>query len=194
MARSVPRRWMLFVDGENLTIRAQALLKERAIEFPAESDYYRRDCFVWPWGKASKLPSISPFNEPLPARSFYYTSLFGDDKLIRLVKEQLWALEFEPHVFKKVSREEKAKGVDIALTKDMLSHAFRGNYEMAQLFAGDGDYVLLIEEVKRLGKSVSVCFMKEYTNPELRLAADRFMDITEWIVRLSREQARASES
>ena len=190
MARYVPRRWMLFVDGENLTIQAQALLKGRAIEFPTESDYYRRDCFVWPWETAAKTSYSSLFNEPLPARSFYYTSLFGDDNLIRLVKEQLWALEFEPHVFKKVRREERAKGVDIGLTKDMLSHAFRGNYEMAQLFAGDGDYVPLIEEVKRLGKSVSVCFMQEYTNPELKLAADTFMDITEWILRLSR-QARA---
>jgi len=31
-----------------------------------------------------------------------------------------------------------------ALTKDMLSHAFRDNYEVAVLVAGDGDYVLFL--------------------------------------------------
>ena len=40
----------------------------------------------------------------------------------------------------------KAKGVDIALTTDMLSNAFLGNYDVAVLVAGDGDYVPLVEQ------------------------------------------------
>lgn len=60
----------------------------------------------------------------------------------------------------------------------MLSHAFRGNYEIARLFAGDGDYIPLIEEVKRLGKRVEVCFIGSATNPVLKLASDVSRNIT----------------
>src|SRR4051794_12186407 len=45
-----------------------------------------------------------------------------------------------------------AKGVDISLTKDMLVQAFLGNYDIAVLVAADGDYLPVVEEVKRLGK------------------------------------------
>ena len=49
---------------------------------------------------------------------------------------------------------------------------------MARLFAGDGDYVPLVEEVKRLGKRVELCFIGCATNPALKLAADAFKDLT----------------
>ena len=85
---------------------------------------------------------------------------------------------FDPNVFKKTRKEQKAKGVDIALTKDMLSHAFLGNYNVAVLVAGDGDYIPLIEEVKRLGKQIFVAFISQGLSPELPLVADAFIDVT----------------
>jgi uncharacterized LabA/DUF88 family protein len=63
---------------------------------------------------------------------------------------------------KKVRQQEKAKGMDIALAKDFLSHAFLDNYDVAVLVAGDGDDVPLITEVKRLGKVVYVVFFNDY--------------------------------
>jgi uncharacterized LabA/DUF88 family protein len=60
----------------------------------------------------------------------------------------------------------------------MLSHAFRGNYDVALLFAGDGDYAPLVDEVKRLGKVVHLCFFQNGLNQALRLGADHFTDIT----------------
>ena len=90
---------------------------------------------------------------------------------------------FNARVFKKGKQEQKAKGVDIALTKDMLGHAFLGNYEVAVLIAGDGDYVPLVEEVKRLGKRVYLLFFQEEgLNPALRLASDEFLDLTSILV------------
>ena len=48
----------------------------------------------------------------------------------------------------------------------MLSHAFRDNYEVAVLVAGDGDYVPVVQEVQRLGKIVFVWFFEnEGLNP-----------------------------
>lgn len=72
--------------------------------------------------------------------------------------------------------------MDITLTRDMLSHAFRDNFDVALRFAGDGDYVPLVEEVKRLGKPVHVCFFQDGLNGKLRLAADHFTDITELFI------------
>jgi len=87
-------------------------------------------------------------------------------------------------VFKKSKQQEKAKGVDISLTKDMLSHAFMDHYQIAVLMSGDGDYIPVVEEVKRLGKRVVVWFFGETEglNPKLRLAADEFIDISNlWV-------------
>jgi uncharacterized LabA/DUF88 family protein len=102
----------------------------------------------------------------------------ADDPTIAKATEQLWNLGFSPKVFKKVRKEDKAKGVDIALTKDMLSHAYQSHYEVACLIAGDGDYVPLVEEVKRMGKIVVCLFFEKHgLSPDLRIACDEFFDL-----------------
>jgi len=146
---------MLFVDGENLTIRGQAVASEAKLAL-TEGDSYRRDKFLW-------LPGLMGFSnmytdgrlgfDTYALRSMYYSSVVGSEEVITETRNALRHIGFEPHVFKKTRTDQKAKGVDIELTKDMLSHAFRQNYEAAVLVAGDGDYVPLVEEVKRLGKS-----------------------------------------
>jgi uncharacterized LabA/DUF88 family protein len=169
---------MQFVDGENLTISSQRMLENSGYQIK-ESNQHRRNCFLWPGVHPNNNPFGRPeFSELAPIRSFYYTSCVGSEEALDEVRDQLWTLRFEPHVFKKDKQSQKTKGVDIALTKDMLSHAFRGNYEIARLFAGDGDYVPLVEEVKRLGKRVEVCFVGSATSPALNLATDVFKDIT----------------
>jgi hypothetical protein len=40
------RRWMLFVDGENLTMRAQKLADNTALRLQ-EGAEYRKNVFVW---------------------------------------------------------------------------------------------------------------------------------------------------
>ena len=160
---------------------------------PPESPNYKRNCFIWPGADFGAL-GWSKYLESRPIRSFYYTSAVGDEQTIQQIREHLWNLGFEPHVFKKAKQSLKAKGVDIALTKDMLSHAFRGNYDAAVLVAGDGDYLPLVEEVKRLGKQVFVNFIGQCTSPHLKLAADTFVDITgnieSWAWKQTREELK----
>jgi uncharacterized LabA/DUF88 family protein len=68
--------------------------------------------------------------------------------------------------------------VDIALTKEMLSHAFRDNYDLAVVAAGDADYIPLIEEVKRIGKRVHLWFFDAPgLNPRLKQSADAYYDL-----------------
>ncbi len=65
----------------------------------------------------------------------------------------------------------------------MLCHAFQDNYDFAILVAGDGDYVPLLGELKRFGKTVCVGFLeKNGMNPELRLASDYFFDMSDPLV------------
>jgi uncharacterized LabA/DUF88 family protein len=178
------RRWMMFVDGENLTIRAQKLAQDKDIPLQ-EGPYYMRDVLVW-------LPDIVattrllhnenglPELQLLGVRAYYYTSTTADEDKIRSIRESLWDIGFQPKVFKKPRRQARTKGVDIALATDLLGNAYRGNYDAAVLVAGDGDYVPLVEEVKRLGKVVHVVFFGEKgrgLSPELRLASDRFWEM-----------------
>ncbi|MGI9074506.1 MAG: NYN domain-containing protein [Bryobacteraceae bacterium] len=118
-----------------------------------------KDAFLWfehhninyPLPKALPAPIFNPNNELEiinVIRSTYYTSICGDLDKIRELEEKIWNVGMQPCVFKKTCREEKAKGVDIALTKDMLVHAFLDNFDIAVLVTGDGDYVPLVEEVK----------------------------------------------
>jgi hypothetical protein len=174
--------WMTFVDGENLTIRAQELAKQHGHELE-EGRTFKRDCFVWFKHFNGTNPLILNRRyslETLAVRSYYYTSAVGDEGLLSDVKDKLWNLRFHPQVYKKPKKDQKAKGVDIALTKDMLTHAFFSHYHVAILIAGDGDYVPLVQEVKRLGRRVFVAFFAHHgLNDSLRLESDLFIDLTE---------------
>lgn len=150
-------RWMLFVDGENFTFRAQEIAAEKDIEL-IESDYYQKDIFIWP-ELTFQTEIITPIKKA-PLRSYYYTSVAGDDNKINQIRSMLWGIGFHPEVFKK-HKGRKSKGVDITLTKDVLSHAFQNHFDMAVLVGGDADYIPLVEEVKRLGKFVYVVFISD---------------------------------
>ena len=41
-----PQRWMMFVDGENLTIRTQEFAKKAGLDL-VEGPWYRKDTFLW---------------------------------------------------------------------------------------------------------------------------------------------------
>jgi uncharacterized LabA/DUF88 family protein len=172
------QRWMTFVDGENLAIRAKKIFDSRLLKRP----FYKEDVFIWYPGSRAYDRSLYGGNKhqlaPLPVRCYYYTSYVGDDIARQEIEDFLWEIDFEPRIFKKKRQQEKSKGVDIALATDMLSNAFRDNFDVAYLVAGDGDYTPMIEEVKRYGKIVYVSFLQSGLNPKLRIASDACFDIT----------------
>jgi uncharacterized LabA/DUF88 family protein len=177
---------MTFIDGENLCIRGQNWLSARSIAL-VEGRYYVKDAFLWlafphaynyPKGILGEIPTVGVSDGHHIIRSSYYTSVSGDDTKVSRVKELIWEKGLQPTVFKKARKEAKAKGVDIALTKDMLSHAFMGNYDTAVLVAGDGDYIPLVEEVKRSGKRVVLHFFQSGLSEDLKLTCDAFVDVS----------------
>ena len=172
--------WMVFVDGENFIRRGQELAGKYSIELN-DGKYYCRDTFLWiPSADGHTRLNIGHlFYSEKPVRSFYYASLAGDDYKIEDIRQRLWNLKFQPEVFKK-AKDKPSKGVDITLTKDMLVNAFDGNYNVAVLVSGDGDYVPVVEEVKRRGKVVDLWFFdNEGLSPKLKSACDSFFDLTQ---------------
>ncbi|MDD5127622.1 MAG: NYN domain-containing protein [Dehalococcoidales bacterium] len=70
------------------------------------------------------------------------------------------------------------KGTDVQLATDMLTHAFKNNYDVAILVAGDNDYVGAVQAVKDNGKHIEIAlFGQEGTSRQLRSAADKVIPI-----------------
>ena len=117
---------MMFVDGENVTMEGQKLLSAKSIT-PVPSRAFCQDTFLW-----SPHPNIVPnilraeWNKKPHAlldraeRCFYYTYVQGNSDIVPTVQAELRHLNFTPRVFKK-GKGYRAKGVDIALTKDLLA-------------------------------------------------------------------------
>lgn len=175
---------MLFVDGENITIRGQALAKSRGVVLE-RGDYYEPDVFLWLHEPIHATRVLSRHLRGLrlreaAERAFYYTSMTGSDEEVESVQDKLWKLGFTAEVFRKHRKGVKAKGVDIALTKDLLSNAFMDNYDVAVVITGDADYRPVISELKRLGKTVCLMAVTEGSanvNTELKRSADSFFPI-----------------
>ena len=97
------RSWMLFVDGENLTIRAQDLAKLPKYNVQLKEDtYYKPDVFIWFPNRMAQysIRAGVPHIEPFAARATYYTSLAGDFPTIDSVRDSLRMIGFAPQVFK----------------------------------------------------------------------------------------------
>lgn len=202
---------MLFVDGENLTLRGQRLFSGGARRLIA-SRYWSKDVYLWaPYNDPSGVViRARAFGEQAAGgtrasesgrlwgshtRAYYYTSITGDEPKAEATRETLWQLGFEPRVFRK-ARSAKTKAVDITMTTEVLHHAFLSNYDAVAIVAGDRDYLPLIEEAKRLGKFVVVAFLtgpESGLSDELRLAADSFIDLNQWLyeewLRFERDEA-----
>ena len=177
---------MVFIDGENLTIRGQELAKKREMTLRG-GEWWDRDVYMW-FPAANPLDAVQEVLFPAsraggfltqwpPTRAHYYTSVKGDEPRVASTKEALRRFGFHPSVFKRTS-DGRSKGVDITLARDVLSHAYLGNYDLALLIAGDGDYLPLVQDVQHRGRVVAVAFFEEWTNPDLRLTADSFHDLT----------------
>lgn len=174
-------RAMLFIDGENLSARFQDMASKGWT--PLERVVHEKDVFTW--DPQSVVPGLN-----VVLRATYYTYIQGGTEGTLATAEKIKALSFQnyfqynahitglpntltPCVFQK-PKNRKAKGVDIQLTVDILTHAYQNNCDVIYIMSGDGDYAPVIAEVQRLGKLVFVSAFSSGLSPQLRLSADRF--------------------
>lgn len=171
-------RLMSFIDGENLVFCYQSLLKED--RKPNKENEFIKDVFVWNRGTLY----LSQF-EILKAT--LYTYAIGSDQKIGEINKHIRKLSFNkdsksvlpnnitPCVFKKNKKNKKTKGVDIKMTVDILSNVYNNNLDVVLLVAGDGDYLPIVKEAKRLGKLVYLAFFTKGLNENLLNYVDQFI-------------------
>ena len=172
------RRLMIFADGENLVLRYQSMIKNGWI--PRDDMKHIRDILIW-HESFSQMVSLDEV-----IRATYYTYVVGDDLRIQQVREEIKGMLFNGHqnshlprnltpkVFKKANRSVSGKGVDIEMTVDILNHVHRNNIDTVLMLSGDGDYLPLVREVQRCGKSVYLSAFSDGLNSELPIIADGF--------------------
>lgn len=177
-------RAILFVDGENLTMRYQAMVAAGAV--PRPDVIHRQDVYVW---HPRILRTLDHELQKI-VRVCYYTSVVGSDNQLVEIKQSLSRIEYSsrgddgaisgqlvPVVFKKPARSQKTRNVDIQVVIDIMRFAFTDEIERVYLVSGDGDYLPLIEEVMRRGKQVEILALSSGLNGILRYSVDRFYEL-----------------
>lgn len=177
---------MVFIDGENLVFRYQEMLKLGYV--PRDDLVHERDVFVW----HDSFTWLAQYHEII--RATYYTNAVGDEPYVASLRARLKVQTYTKHmasllpnslapcIFKKDSRTRSAKGVDVKLTVDALSHVHRRNTDAILLMSGDGDYVPLVDEVQRSGVQVFLSAFSSGLSPRLRERVDALyeLDGTTW--------------
>jgi uncharacterized LabA/DUF88 family protein len=166
-------RAMVFVDGENLTMRYQAMQKASGASHDM-SGWHRPDVAVW-------AQQLNPASSSLPGtrviRKYYFTSEQGTDEKRVETADWLKSRGFEePSVFRRAPNG-RSKQVDISLCVKMLVPATHHHYDIAVLVAGDEDYVPLVRAVKAEGARVHLWFVSDGLAPRLQRECDYFVSL-----------------
>ncbi len=178
---SIPRT-VGFVDGENLVMRYQAMVKAGAT--PLRGVIHEPDCFVW-------HPSITKWSMFDFVRINYYTSTTGDLPRVEALNNLISEIDYQyaytpdadvdegtsslvPQVFHKPSKNQKARNVDLQISIDLLRMAHLPSIDMLLILSGDGDYIPLIQEAARYGKQIYLAAFSSGLHPKLRHNVDVF--------------------
>jgi len=170
---------MAFIDGENLTMRYQAMLTKGNV--PLVDTVSVTDVLAW------NPKAINAFSFVELLRATYYTYAVGTDEQIEKWKTEIRKFPYKyrsesfryegsmyPKIFKKPQRTAKRKGVDISIAVDALNHVYNNDVDLVILMTGDGDYKPLIEEIMRRGKRVYLAALSDGLNPILPNLVDLF--------------------
>lgn len=151
-------RVMIFIDGNNLYHSLKHVIGRTNLDFQQFADRLVQ---------GRQLIRVYYYNAPL--------NRDDDEEKYRMQQSFFDSLDTVPYFTKKFGRLEKRlvkqtlpdgtyvsvptyveKGVDTFIVIDMLSHAFKDNYDTAILISGDEDFTELVDTVKDLGKHVEV--------------------------------------
>jgi uncharacterized LabA/DUF88 family protein len=122
-------------------------------------------------------------------RTYYYNAPLTedyDDELRQGQNRFFESLRRIPYVTVRLGRLQRRtdgslveKGIDIALTVEALSLAYEDSFDIAVIVSGDGDYIELVEAIKRRGKHVECAMFKSQSAGVLIDCADLFQPLDE---------------
>ena len=162
-------RVAVFIDGSNLYNGMRENLQNTRVNMTEFIDQLRRD-------------------RPL-FRTYYYNATLTDDydEDLRDGQQRFFeSLRRIPYVTVRLGRLHRRqdgslveKGIDVALAVEALSLAYQDAYDSALLVSGDGDYVELVEGIKRTGKHVECAMFKNQSAGILLEYVDIFQPLDE---------------
>ncbi len=175
-------RLMIFIDGSNLY---------------HETDRYRRGMRI----DFEKLRDILSDGFDL-VRTFYYASRPGAPTSEQEgFFKKMGYLGFKTRIKplresynENGRRDTREKGVDVALATDLVANGMRNAFDWALIVSGDQDYCEAIEQVQTQGLRVHVSFYRHAMADELKLKADKFTYLDEFIDRVIINRAQSIES
>ena len=137
----------MFVDGANVFHSCKNFREDYKIDYVKLRDELTRDYDLI---RAYFYEGVNPNDES--KRSFH-----------KALKAQGFHVETRPLVIR--SGKPVEKGVDVMLTTELLTHAFKDNFDVAVIVGGDQDYIVALREVKREGKRIVLaCFRNSFSN------------------------------
>lgn len=125
-------------------------------------------------------------------RAYYYNAPLTDDYETELREGQhrfFESLRRIPYVTVRLGRLHRRhdgslveKGIDVAIAVECLSLAYTDAYDAALIVSGDGDYVELVEAIKRRGKHVECAMFRNQSAGILLEYVDVFhpLDELDW--------------
>jgi len=165
-------RVAIFIDGSNLYNGMRENLQNTRVNMTEFIEQLRRE-------------------RPL-FRTYYYNATLTDDydEDLRDGQQRFFeSLRRIPYVTVRLGRLHRRqdgslveKGIDVALAVEALSLAYQDAYDSALLVSGDGDYVELVESIKRTGKHVECAMFKNQSAGILLEYVDIFqpLDDLDW--------------
>ncbi|MDP1657407.1 MAG: NYN domain-containing protein [Hylemonella sp.] len=196
-----PNSTLVFVDGENLSLRYKEMLAMGRT--PRPDNIYVEDCFIW----NQRILDDHIWNIK---RIGYYTSTVGDDHHVRAVREKIAATTFTcttedspeqrhvrtgqivPFVRKKAAKSKKESICDIAIAVDVMRACYRDHAETIWLLSGDGDFIQLIQEVVHSGKCAYASAFSSGFNEDIRFVVDEFSSLDKYFF-LTEEEIKEKE-
>lgn len=194
---------LVFIDGENLALRYKEMLANGRV--PRPDNVWVEDSFIW--NQRVLEDHIWDIK-----RLSYYTSVVGDDPLVRKVREKIGRTGFKcltdrstigssyrtgqivPFVRKKSSRSRKESICDIAIAVDVMRACYRDHADTIWIFSGDGDFAALVNEVLHSGKCAYLSAFSSGLNDELPFKVDEFLPLDQhfFLSELEVEEAAAN--
>lgn len=169
------RRLVIFIDGSNLY---------NGMRDNLSSTRFNLQELIKQLGQNSSKRNV--------VRAYYYNAVLTDDYDNNLREGQqrfFESLRRIPYVTVRLGRLHKRedgtlveKGIDVAIAVETLTLAYEDAYDTALIVSGDGDYVELVEALKRKGKHVEVAMFRNQSAGVLIEHVDMFvpLDDLDW--------------
>lgn len=168
------KRVMIFIDGSNMYHNLMNTFGKATINYHKFS-----------------LKLTGPERELV--RTYYYNCPIDQDKDPNAYKAQqrfLNSLSNTPYLEVRLGRLQRKidgtvieKGVDVKISVDMITKAFKNQYDVAILVSGDADFVEVVQEVKDQAKHVELAVFPSQQCYHLRKCSDRVIILNEEFMR-----------